>query len=156
MYGVGYNDFNNLVRQNLWWLPKKIVRHIHKKRFSIFWAVSCAFAIKVYKKCQEEQNFLLLKYSLWVSKNAECHADFEFIEKVLKNAPTKSISKNVTDIYTFYAFTYVRQTCFAYNFFLCAFFNNFFNGFETSVKFCVFKYLFWFFSKENFCHIALF
>jgi hypothetical protein len=30
--------------------------------------------------------------------------------------------------------THVRQTCFAYNFF-GAFFNNFFNGFEISVKF---------------------
>ncbi len=50
-WAVGYNNFNNLDMQTLWWLPNKILRHIHKKIFSVFWAVSCAFAIKVYKKC---------------------------------------------------------------------------------------------------------
>ncbi len=47
---LGYNDFNNMIMQTLWWLPIKILRHIHKKDFPFFWAVSCAFAIKVYKK----------------------------------------------------------------------------------------------------------
>jgi hypothetical protein len=49
----------------------------------------------------------------------------------------KVISKNVTEKCTFFTYTHVRQTCFAYNFF-GAFFRNFFNGFEISVKFCVF------------------
>jgi hypothetical protein len=51
-YALGYNDFNNLVMQTLSWLPNKILRLIHKIRFSFFWAVCCACAIKVYKKCQ--------------------------------------------------------------------------------------------------------
>ncbi len=34
----------------------------------------------------------------------------------------------MTEICTFFAFTHVRQTCFAYNFF-GAFLNKFFNGF---------------------------
>ncbi len=42
-------------------------------------------------------------------KNAEFHADFESVKKI--------ISKNVTEICTFFTFTHVRQTCFAYNFF---------------------------------------
>ncbi len=56
----------------------------------------------------------------------------------------------------FFTFTHVRQTCFAYNLF-CAFFNNFFNGFEISVKFCVFDIFFDFF-KTNFFkgHISTF
>jgi hypothetical protein len=33
----------------------------------------------------------LLKNSIWVSKNAEFHADFESVEKVLKNAPKKKL-----------------------------------------------------------------
>ncbi len=35
----------------------------------------------------------------------------------------------------------VRQTCYAYNFF-GAFLKNFFNGFEISIKFCIFLYLY--------------
>jgi hypothetical protein len=41
------------------------------------------------------------------------------------------------EICTFSTFTHVDDTCFAYNFFVCIF-DNFFNGFEISVKFCVF------------------
>jgi hypothetical protein len=55
----------------------------------------------------------------------------------------------MTEKCTFFTFTHVRQTCFAYNFF-CAFFHNFFNGFEISVKFCVFCLLFRFFQKKIF------
>ncbi len=61
-----------------------------------------------------------------VSKNAEFHADFK-----------KVISKNVMQICTFSTFTHFRQTCFAYNFFGVPL-KNFFNGFEISMKFCVF------------------
>jgi hypothetical protein len=54
----------------------------------------------------------------------------------------------------FFTFTHVRQTCFAYNFFWCIFYN-FFNGFETSMKFCVFLHLFQF-KKKNLGHISTF
>ncbi len=47
-------------------------------------------------------------------KKAEFHADFESGETVIKNAPKKVISKNVTEICTIFTFTHVRQTCFAY------------------------------------------
>jgi len=41
----------------------------------------------------------IIKNSIWVSKNAEFHADFESVEKVLKKLkmnPKKVISKIVT------------------------------------------------------------
>ena len=69
----------------------------------------------------------------------------------------KFISNNVTEKCTFFTFTHVCQTCFAYNFFFGAFFHNFFNGFEISVKFCVFWHLFRFFKKKVFLgHISIF
>jgi hypothetical protein len=74
---------------------------------------------------------ILLKNSIWVSKNPEFQADFELVEKVFKKCTKKVISKNVMEICTFFTFTLVRQTCFADNFFV-AFFNNFFNGFKSA------------------------
>ncbi len=50
------------------------------------------------------------KNLIWLSKNAEFLADFQFVEKVLKMYK-KVISKNVTEICTFSTFTHVRQTC---------------------------------------------
>jgi hypothetical protein len=82
-------------------------------------------------------------------KKRRSHADFESVEKVLKKMhPKKVISKNVTEICTFFTFTYVPQTCFACNFFLVHFFN-FFNGFEISVKFCGFFYIFFDLKKKK-------
>ncbi len=43
------------------------------------------------------KNFFLLKKSKKVSKNAEFHADFESVEKVVKNAPKKSYKQNKFD-----------------------------------------------------------
>ena len=101
-----------------------------------------------------KKKFFLTK-SKKVSKNAEFHADFESVKKGFKKLYQKKvISKNVTEKCTFFTFTHVRQTCFAYNFF-CAFFHNFFNGFEISVKFCVFWHLFWFFSTKIFLKVIL-
>jgi hypothetical protein len=37
----------------------------------------------------------------------------------------KVISKNMTEICTFFTFTHVRQTCLAYNFFWCLFLQLF-------------------------------
>jgi hypothetical protein len=46
--------------------------------------------------------FIFFKNSIWVSKNAEFHADNEAVEKVMKNAPKKFISKNMTEICPFF------------------------------------------------------
>jgi hypothetical protein len=59
----------------------------------------------------------LLKIQFGYNINAEFHADFESVEKVLKKCIKKVISKNMTEICTFFTFTYVCQTCFACNFF---------------------------------------
>ncbi len=64
----------------------------------------------------------------------------------------KVISKNVTEKCTFFTFNHVRQTCFAYNFF-----HNFFNGFEISVKICVFWQLYRLKKKKKILgHISFF
>jgi hypothetical protein len=38
---------------------------------------------------------------MWISKNAEFHANFKSVEKFWKNAPKNVICKNVTEICTF-------------------------------------------------------
>jgi hypothetical protein len=48
----------------------------------------------------------------------EFNADFNPLKKFLKMHQKKVISKNVTEMCTFFTFTHVRQTCFAFNFFL--------------------------------------
>jgi hypothetical protein len=64
-----------------------------------------------------------------VSKNAEFHADFKPVEKVLKIVPKKVIGENVTKICTFSTFTHVHQTCLLITFFWC-----FFKTFSTDLK----------------------
>jgi hypothetical protein len=44
----------------------------------------------------------------------------------------KVISKNVTEICTFFTFTHVRQTCFAYNFFLVHFLTTFSTNWKSA------------------------
>jgi len=84
---------------------------------------------KLRKNANKSKKKFFFKNSGWVSKNAGFHADFKFVEKVLKKCTKKVISKDVTDIFTFSSFTYVRQTCFAYNFFV-----HFLKTFSTALK----------------------
>jgi hypothetical protein len=71
--------------QTLWWLPNKILRHIQKKRFSVFLS-------RFLRICnQSVQKVLIFKNSIWVSKNAGFHADFESVEKVLKKCTQKKL-----------------------------------------------------------------
>ncbi len=119
-YTLGYNDFNNLVMQNLWWVHNYILRYIHKKRFSVFLS-------RFLRICsQRSKKVLILKKSKKVPKNAEFHADFESVEKVLKKCTKKKLLAKTWRINAlFFTFTHVRQTCFAYNFFLVHFFTTF-------------------------------
>ncbi len=144
---LGCNDFNNLVMLTLWWLPNQFLRHIHKKYFPFFWAVH--LRSKFTKSANKRRKFFFLQeFNLDIKKTAEFHADFESIENVFKKCVNKVISKDVTEICTFSTFTHVRQTCFAYNFLWCIFYN-FFNGLKINVKLCFFWYLFWFFPEKN-------
>ncbi len=80
--------------QTLWWLPNEILRHIHKKRFSVF--LSCFLRIcnqSLQKVLVRAKQDFSLKNSIWVSKNAEFHADFESIKKVLKKCTIKLLAK---------------------------------------------------------------
>ncbi len=72
-----------------------------------------------------------------MSKNADFHADFKSVEKV-KNAPKKVTSKtSLTNMSKNKKSAFLRHV-FDNNNFFGAFFQNFFNGFKISVKFCVF------------------
>ena len=78
-----------------------------------------------------------------MSKNAEFHADFESVGKVLKKMYQKKvISKDVTEKCTFFTFTHVRQTRFAYNFLWCIFLQLFQwirNQREILIPFLIYK-----------------
>ncbi len=63
--------------------------------FFAFRAVFCAFCFKVCKKCYyDPKQIFCEKKSKKISKNAEFHADFESVEKVVKNAPKKGYKQN--------------------------------------------------------------
>jgi hypothetical protein len=50
-------------------------------------------------------------------KNAKFHADFKSVEKMVKNVQKKVLAKT-RGKYALFPLFLVRQTCFAYNFFL--------------------------------------
>jgi hypothetical protein len=78
-------------------MPNKLLRHIHKKRFSVFFEhLQSKFTKSAYKS-----QYSIQFNSIWLSINAEFHADFESVEKVLKKCTKKVIIKNVTEICTF-------------------------------------------------------
>ncbi len=104
--------------QTLWWLPNKILRHIHKKRFSRFLEPFPALLqSKCTKSAKEEKKIFYLKIQYGYQKTHIFTLISNPLKKFWKNAPKKVISKNVTEICTFFTFPYVRRTCFACNFF---------------------------------------
>ncbi len=69
----------------------------------------------------------------------------------------KVISKNVTEKCTFFTFNHVRQTCFAYNFFLVHFFTTFSTDSKSAWNSAFFDTFFDFFIKNFFLgHINTF
>ncbi len=89
---IGYNDFYNLVMQTLWWLYSQILRHLHKKWFSVFLSRFLRICNQSFKKVliRAKKKFLA-KNLIWVSKNTEFHADFESVEKGLKKCTKKKL-----------------------------------------------------------------
>ncbi len=61
--------------------------------FFDFLSQFCAFGFKVFKKCQNNQKKIFCKKIKKDTKNAEFHADFESVEKVVKICTKKVISK---------------------------------------------------------------
>ncbi len=133
MYNVhctlGYNDFNNLVMQTLWWLPNKILRHIHKIRFSFFWAVSCACVIKVYKSGNKSIKKFYYKIQYGYQKTQNFTLISNPLKKFWKNVQTKVVSKNVTEICPFsLLLMFVKLVL------LITFWGHFFTTFSTDSK----------------------
>jgi hypothetical protein len=94
-------------------LPNEILRHIPKKDFPFFVLFRAHLQLKFTKSANKSKKNCNQNFNMGIKK-AEFHADFESGETVIKNAPKKVISKNVTEICTIFTFTHVRQTCFAY------------------------------------------
>jgi hypothetical protein len=89
--------------------------------FSVFLAVFCAFGFKIEKSTKMTKKFFAKK----VSNNAEFHANFRSVEKVLKKFAKKSLKQKCDKIWTISTFTNVHQTFFAFNFFFMHFFKTF-------------------------------
>ena len=138
---VGYNYFNNLVMQTLWWLPIKILRNIHKKRFSVF--LSCFLRF-----CNQSVQKVLIKAKKnFYYKTAKFYAAFKSLKKVLKKCTQKKLLAKTWRKNALFHFYSCSSNLFCLKHFFGAFFYNFFNGFEISVKFCVFLHLFYLFKK---------
>jgi len=80
------------------------------------------------------QKIFLKKFKLGI-KNAEFHADFKSVEKVLKKFTTKSYF--VAEIFTFSIFLLMFIKIVWLITFFGEVFKNFFNVFEISMKVCV-------------------
>ena len=74
------------------------------------------------KRCQKTQNFTLISNPL---------------KNLLKNVPKKSYKQNKFDEHELVIKVHISVKFFLITFF-CAFFQNFFNGFQISVKFCIY------------------
>ncbi len=133
---LGYNDFNNLVMQTLWWLPNKILRHIHKKDFPFFEPFPAYLQSKCTKSANKRQKYFFYKNSIWVSKNAEFHADFESVEKVLIKWTQKKLLEKTWRKYALFSLLLMFVKLVLLVTFFCAFFISFF---------CIFlqKKIFW-------------
>ncbi len=112
-----------------------------KNGFPFFWT-SCAHLLSKFRKnADKSKKIVFSKNSLWVSKNTEFHADFKFIGKVYKKCTKKSLANMWWNYALFPLLLMFVKLVFLITLFWCIFFN-FFNGFEISMKFCVFWYLF--------------
>ncbi len=112
-----------------------------KKRFSAIFYCFVRICIQSFEK---EQNKIYSKILYWF-KNS--------LKKSFKIPHGKVISKNFTEICTFFIFTHVRQTCFAFNLFLVHFLRTFLTDFEISVKICVFDTYFNVLQNNFCCHV---
>ncbi len=102
---------------------------------------------KFTKSANKSKKKFLFKNSTWVSKNAEFHADFESVERVLKMCAIKKLLAKCDGKMPFFTLLMFVKLFLLITFF-CEFFYNFLNGFEISVKFCI--SLYFFFTKKKF------
>ncbi len=135
---VGYNNFNNLVLLDHWWLQNLIPRHI-KDICCCFCTVCALFASKLGKVLKWISIFLLYIYLYGVPKYAEFDADFEFWEKVAKNACEKSYHQKCHSKLKYLTFMIMYKS-FQPIAFLGEYFCIVFNRFKTKIKCCVLWY----------------
>ena len=121
------------------------LRHIYEICFLIFWAVFCAFGFKVWKKYKYDlKNFFFFFNQKRCQKTQNFTLILNPLKKLLKKAPKKVRSKtSLTNMSISEKSAYFRHV-------FGAFFQTFFNGFEISVKFCVFWDPKWIFDKKKF------
>ncbi len=127
---LGYNDFSNLDMQTLWWLPNKILRHIHKKIFSVFLS-------RILRICNQSlQKVLIRAKKIFYQKiqyGYKRTQNFESVEKVLKKCTIKKLLAKIWRKKALFSlFSHVLQTFVAYNFF--RFLVHFFTTFSTDSK----------------------
>ncbi len=84
---------------------------------------------------------------IWVSKNAEFHTDFESVENVLKKCTKKKLLAKTWRKYALFSLLLMFVKLDLLITFLGALF---YNGFDISVKFCVFSMFFYVFSTKIF------
>ncbi len=65
---IGYNDFNNLVMQTLWWWPNKILRQIHKKDFRFFELFPAHLKSKCTKHANKSKKKFIKKLNVGIKK----------------------------------------------------------------------------------------
>jgi hypothetical protein len=92
---LGCNEFDFFFRkwriQTHWWVQNWNLRHIYKICFLIFWAVFSHLALKFAKSANMTPKKIFWQKSKTISKNAEFHADFESVEKVVKKCTKKNL-----------------------------------------------------------------
>ncbi len=150
-------DFNNLVMQTLWWLPIKILRHIHKKRFSVFLSRFLRICNQSVQKVLIRAKTFFFLINMGIKKRRISRWFRIRWKSFEKMHPKKVISKNVTEICTFFTFTHVRQTCFACTFFLVHLFTIFSTDSISAWHSAFSDSFFDLFQKKNFLgHISTF
>ncbi len=133
--------------QTLWWLHSLILRHIHKKRFSVFLSHFLRICGQSFKEVliRAKKNFFSkIQYGYQKMQN------FSLISNPLKKVIKKKLLAKTWRKYTLFSLLLMFVKLVLLITFFGEFFNNFFNGFEISVKFCDFWHLFCYFQKKNF------
>ncbi len=125
----GYNNFNNLVLPGPCCVQNLIRSPIYKNCFSVFWAVSSAFDFKVSKSAKKDpKHFFVKRFSTGIKKH-RFSCLFWIRWKSWKQFHMKKLSKNVSEIYTFFTFPHVNQIYFLIHFSVWIFGN-----FSTNLK----------------------
>jgi hypothetical protein len=140
---LGYNEFDFFLKmKNAGPLLNAKLKSKTQLQNTFFYFLSHFFA-HLASKFSKSAN-MKKKFSWKKQKRYQKMLILNILKKLLRNASNKVISKTrLTNIRKSEKSGYFCHV-FANNFFWCIF-QNFINGFEISVKFCIFGYPYWFF-----------